>query len=377
MNLRRLIAVARKESLHILRDPRALGVSIALPMILLMLFGYALTLDVDHVPFVLWDQSGTAASRDLVSRFTGSPYFSLAGAAEDYGDIREALDHNRALMALVIPTGYGRDAAAGRPTKVQVIVDGSDANTATIVLNYAGAVVQTASRELGVRMAMTRGLQPPQDPLDLRARFWFNSDMVSMYFIVPGLIAVIMMLIAALLTSLTVAREWETGTMEQLISTPVRGAELVLGKLLPYVALGSLDMVLAVAAGRWLFDVPLRGSLLVLGIMSLVYLVGALTLGLLISIATKTQLLASQVAFVATFLPAFLLSGFMFDISNLPKPLQAVTYIVPARYFIVLLRGVYLKGVGPGDLHLEGIFLIIFSVVMVGLAIGRFKKRLV
>jgi ABC-2 type transport system permease protein len=377
MTFRRTWAMARKETLHIVRDPRALGVSIALPMLLLMLFGYALTLDVDHVPFVLWDQSGTAASRDLASKFTGSPYFTLAGAASDYGEIREALDHNRALMALVVPTDYGRDAAAGRSTQVQVIVDGSDANTATIVLNYAEAIVQAASRELGVRVAMARGLAPPADPVDLRARFWFNSDMVSMYFIVPGLIAVIMMLIAALLTSLTVAREWETGTMEQLISTPVRGTELVVGKLLPYVALGSLDMVLAVAAGRWLFDVPLRGSLLVLGLMSLVYLVGALSLGLLISIVTKSQLLASQVAFVATFLPAFLLSGFMFDISNLPPVLQAVTYAVPARYFIVLLRGVYLKGVGPGDLHLEGVFLLVFSVLMVGLSVLRFKKRLV
>jgi ABC-2 type transport system permease protein len=377
MNLRRLWAVARKETLHIVRDPRALGVSIALPMLLLMLFGYALTLDVDHVPFVLWDQSGTAASRDLTSRFTGSPYFTLAGAAGGYGEIREALDHNRALMALVVPTDYGRDTAAGRPTQVQVIVDGSDANTATIVLNYAEAIVQTASKELGVRVAMSRGLAPPLEPVDLRARFWFNSDMVSMYFIVPGLIAVIMMLISALLTSLTVAREWETGTMEQLISTPVRGSELVVGKLLPYVALGSLDMVLAVAAGRWLFEVPLRGSLLVLGLMSLVYLVGALSLGLFISIATRTQLLASQVAFVATFLPAFLLSGFMFDIANLPRALQVVTYAVPARYFIVLLRGVYLKGVGPGDLHLEGIFLLVFSVLMVGLSILRFKKHLV
>lgn len=376
MNLRRTWAVARKESLHILRDPRALGVSIALPLVLLMLFGYALTLDVDHVPLIVWDQSGTPASRDLAARFTGSPYFSLVASVDRYEAIGEALDNGGALVALVIPREFGQRVAGGRPTEVQIIADGSDANTATIAMNYAEAIVKTFSGEVRLKLARRMGVSPPQAPLDVRTRVWFNTDMISMNYIVPGLIAVIMMLIAALLTSLTVAREWETGTMEQLISTPVRGSELILGKLAPYIAVGALDMVLSVVAGRFLFHVPLRGSLLVLAAMSMVYLVGALSMGILISIAAKNQLLASQVAFMATFLPAFLLSGFMFDISNMPKVLQAVTYLVPARYFVAMLRGLYLKGVGPADLYGEGLFLLGFSALMVVLSLVNFKKRL-
>jgi len=376
VTFRRTWAVARKESLHILRDPRALGVSIALPLVLLMLFGYALTLDVDHVPFLLWDQSQTPQSRELAARFTGSPYFSLVASVDDYAAIEDAMDHGRALVAVVIPLDYARSVAAGRPTQVQVLADGSDSNTATIAVNYAEAIVQGVSRDLRVKLARRMGVKPLEPPLDVRIRVWFNTDMESMNFIVPGLIAVIMMLIAALLTSLTVAREWETGTMEQLISTPVRGSELILGKLAPYIAVGALDMVLSVLAGRYLFHVPLRGSLLALAAMSMVYLVGALSMGMLVSIVSKNQLLASQVAFMATFLPAFLLSGFMFDISNMPKVLQAVTYLVPARYFVALLRGLYLKGVGPADLYGEGLFLLAFSAIMVALALKIFKKRL-
>ena len=376
MTFRRTWAVARKESLHILRDPRALGVSIALPLVLLMLFGYALTLDVDHVPLLIWDQSGTPASRDLAACFTGSPYFSLVASVDGYEAVDEALDHGRALVALVIPREFGQRVAAGRPTQVQILADGSDANTATIAMSYADAIVKTFSGEVRLELARRLGAPPPRAPLDVRTRVWFNTDMISMNYIVPGLIAVIMMLIAALLTSLTVAREWETGTMEQLISTPVRGSELVLGKLAPYVAVGALDMVLSVVAGRFLFHVPLRGNLLVLAVMSMVYLVGALSMGILVSIAAKNQLLASQVAFMATFLPAFLLSGFMFDIGNMPKVLQAVTYLVPARYFVAMLRGLYLKGVGPADLYGEGLFLLAFSALMVVLSLAKFKKRL-
>lgn len=376
MNLRRTKAVAKKEFLHVIRDPRALGISIALPLVLLLLFGYALTLDVDNVPLVIWDQSNTPQSRDLVSRFTGSRYFSLVDRAGSYGDVEEALDHGKALMALVVPLDFGRRVASGRPVEVQVVADGSDANTATLALNYAEAIVQGYSQRLVMRLAQRASGAALVPALDLRTRAWFNADMESRHYIVPGLIAVIMMLIAALLTSLTVAREWETGTMEQLISTPVRGPELIVGKLVPYFAVGMLDMLLSVLAGRYLFGVPLRGSVVVLFVMSAVYLVGALSMGILISTVAKNQLLASQMAFMATFLPAFLLSGFMFDIGNMPKALQVVTYLVPARYFVTMLRGLYLKGVGPRELHVEGLFLLAFGALMLALAIVKFRKKL-
>lgn len=372
----RLLAVARKEFIHVLRDPRALGIAIVLPMVMLMIFGYALTLDVDRVPLAVLDQSRTPQSRELVARFQGSRYFALQEPARDYRAVVDGIDQRRAMLALVIPAEFGRRVASERPTQVQVLADGSDANTTTLALGYAESIVRAYSQTILIEKIRRATGRAPVVPLDLRPRAWFNTEMESRIFIVPGLIAVIMMLITALLTSLTVAREWETGTMEQLISTPVRGPELILGKLSPYFAIGMLDMLLSVLAGRFLFDVPIRGSLLLLFGVSAVYLVGALSLGILISSLAKTQLLASQAAFVATFLPAFLLSGFMFDIGNMPPPMQGVTYLIPARYFVAFLRGLYLKGSGLAQLWPECLLMLAFAVLMTGLAIRSFKKRL-
>ncbi len=248
MNAGRLLAVARKEFIHVLRDPRALGIAIVLPMVMLMIFGYALTLDVDRVPLAVWDQSRTPQSRELVSRFQGSRYFAVQAMARDYRELAEEVDQRRAMLALVIPAEFGRRVASERPVQVQVLADGSDANTTTLALGYAESIVRSYSQAILVEKVRRATGRAPVVPLDLRPRAWFNPEMESRVFIVPGLIAVIMMLITALLTSLTVAREWETGTMEQLISTPVRGPELILGKLAPYFAIGMLDMLLSVLA---------------------------------------------------------------------------------------------------------------------------------
>ena len=256
------------------------------------------------------------------------------------------------------------------------MADGSDANTARLAIGYAEAIAQDYSQAIVAGSLRRRGAKVPSSPVDFRPRVWFNTDLESRNFIVPGLIAVIMMIIAALLTSLTVAREWETGTMEQVISTPLKPAEIVLGKLAPYFAVGLLDVIISVLVGRYLFGVPMRGNVAVLFAMSSVFLMGALGLGLLVSIVAKTQLLASQVAFVATFLPAFLLSGFMYDIRNMPLVLQYVTYLIPARYFVSLLRGLYLKGVGPRVLAAEGVFLVAFTALVLLLALLKFKKRM-
>ena len=376
LNLRRLAAVARKEFIHVVRDPRALGIAIVLPMIMLMIFGYALTLDLDRVPLAVWDQSRTPQSRELVRRFEGSRYFSVAARPGNYQEAEAAIEHGRDLMALVVPVDFGKQVASERPTQVQVLADGSDANTTTLALGYAETIVRTYSQEILLQKFQRLTGRAPALPLELRPRAWFNTDMESKVFIVPGLIAVIMMLITALLTSLTVAREWETGTMEQLISTPVRSSELILGKLAPYFVIGMVDMLLSVLAGRFLFDVPIRGSLLLLFTVSAIYLVGALSLGILISTKAKTQLLASQAAFVATFLPAFLLSGFMFDIGNMPKALQVVTYFIPARYFVTILRSLYLKGAGLAQLWPECLLMVAFGALMLLLAIHSFEKRL-
>ena len=373
----RVWAVARKEFIHVIRDPRSLGMGIAIPMLLLLLFGYALTLDVDNVPLVVWDQSESPASRQLVSGFLGSRYFLLRSYVHNYPEVEQAVDSRRALMALIIPRDFAGRIESGRLAPVQIIVDGSDSNTATIAMGYADVVALAYSQGVAVNTLRRTGGRMIQTPVDLRPRVWFNADMESKNYIIPGLIAVIMMVIAALLTSLTVAREWESGTMEQLISTPLKGSEMILGKLLPYFAIGMLDVLLAVVMGQFLFRVPLRGNVALLFAMAAIFLAGALSLGMVISIVTKSQLLASQLAMVLTFLPSFLLSGFMYAIGNMPHAIQLVTYLIPARYFVALLKGIYLKGIGLEILALEVGLLTVFGAAMVLFANLKFKKKLV
>jgi len=376
MRLIRIWAVTRKEFLHVLRDVRSLGMAIAIPMMMLMLFGYALTLDVDKVPLVVWDQSGTRQNRDLIAQFTGSKYFSLRSYFDNYADIVRAIDSGRALAAMVLPRDYAQRISAGRDAEVQFIVDGSDSNTATIALGYAEALTRTYSQNLVIKAIQRSGAPALQQPLDVRPRVWFNEDMESRNFIIPGLIGVLMMVIAALMTSLTVAREWERGTMEQLISTPVKGPELVIGKLIPYFTIGLFDVLLGVLMSKFLFHVPLRGSVVFLFGMAIIFLIGTMSWGILISINAKNQLLASQFAMISTFLPSFLLSGFMFSIANMPEPIQIITYAVPARYFVSLLKGIYLKGVGFHVMQGEVILLTVYAIVTFALAIARFKKKL-
>ena len=377
MSPRRLWAIARKEFLHVVRDPRSLAMAIAMPLLLMLLYGYALSLDVDNVPTVVWDQSDTPASRDFLSYFNGSRYFSIRAYVRNYREVEAAIDTRQALVALIIPRNFAGRLESGREASVQLIADGSDPNTATLAMGYADVVVLTYAQGVAIRLVERAGMRPPPPPLDFRPRVWFNAEMESRNYIIPGLIAVIMMVIAALLTSLTVAREWERGTMEQLISTPVKGPELIFGKLLPYFAIGMFDVLLVVLLGEFLFRVPLRGNLALLFGMAAIFLAGTLALGMLVSVVTKNQLLANQLAMVLTFVPSFLLSGFVFAISNMPEVIQWITYAIPARYFISLLKSIYLKGVGLEILAGEAVLLTVYSVVMVLLANLAFKKKLV
>ena len=376
MKARRLLAVSRKEFLHVRRDPRSLGLGIAIPVVLLLLFGYVLTLDVDKVPLAIRDLSRTPESRELLSRFEGSRYFQVALRAEGYPEVEAAIDGGRVLAALVIPEDFSARVRSDRPAVVQLLLDASEANTATIALGYAETVVSGYSADLEVRWAQANGLQGIRPPVDVRSRVWFNTDLESRNFIVPGLISVIMMIIGALLTSLTVAREWEQGTMEQLIATPVTAAELILGKLLPYFVIGMADLAVAVVMGKYLFHVPMRGSLPLLFGIAAVFLVGALSLGMLFSVAARSQLPASQMAMAFTFLPSYLLSGFVFSIDSMPPVVRAVTYIVPSRYFVKVIKGIYLKGVGLGTLAADTALLLVFGAAMVLAAIRLFRKKL-
>ncbi|MGB5987096.1 MAG: ABC transporter permease [Desulfobacterales bacterium] len=373
---RRFAAVARKEFIHVLRDWRSLYLAIAIPIILIWLFGYALNMDLDQVPTAVWDQSRTPQSRELLSLFHGSPYFDLRETADSYRGLTEGLDRGRIMVALVIPSDFAWRISAGQTTQIQVILEGSDATNANLALGYVQALAQIYNRNLRVRGLHAAGLQGPLPGASLEPRAWYNPDLVSKNVIIPGIIAVVMVVIASMLTSFTVAKEWEMGTMEQLISTPLRAPELVLGKVLPYFTIGMLDVTLAVIMGRLIFQVPLRGSPALVFAMAAIFLSGALFFGLMLSIALKSQVLANQIAIVGSYLPTLLLSGFVFGIHNMPAPIQAITTIVPARYFVALLRGIYLKGIGLEILWLNALLLMVYALIMAVLAHRKMKLKL-
>jgi len=374
MNLMRLKAITKKEFIQIYRDPRSLGMAVAIPMLLLVLFGYALTLDVDNVPIVIWDQDKSSVSRDFILNFKNSPYFNIIGYCDNYRDIEMLIDTNKAIMALIIPVDFSKLIRTNKEVGVQLLVDGSDSNTATIATGYVNSIVSAYNKNCMISATQKVGLSYTA-LIDMRARVWFNTDLKSRNYIIPGLIAVIMMVIAALLTSLTVAREWDRGTMEQLISTPVTSYELIAGKFIPYFAIAVFDVLVAVLMGQFVFRVPFRGSVVLLFALSCLFLTGALCLGILISIVTKTQFLASQLAFITSFLPAFLLSGFAFPISNMPNVIRQLTYLIPTRYFVVILKGIYLKGVGLKILAPQVILLMLFALVVVVLANRKLQKK--
>lgn len=377
MNLRRTRAVARKEMIQILRDPRSLIMGIAIPVMLLLLFGFALTFDVDQVETVVLDRDRTQMSTDFIDRFGSSRYFKIKARVSTYEALQKMIDAGKAQMGLVIPHDFSKRINEGGSIPVQVILDGYDSNTAHIIQGYAAGLVQLFSSELSRKPQYRQSAKRPLPSVDVQTRVWFNTDLESKNAIIPGLIAVIMMVIGALLTSLTIAREWERGTMEQLISTPIKNRELILGKLSPYFLIGFLDVCLSVIMAQFVFNVPLRGNpLLVFGASS-VFLIGALGLGFFISVVARSQLLATQMAVVITFLPAFLLSGFVSPISQMPKVIQLITYLIPARYFVTILRGIYLKGIGVKIMFAEGIFLVLFGFIILMISNQKFKKKLV
>ncbi len=366
----RLLAVARKEVLQLRRDPRSLILAFVLPVLLLVFFGFAISWDVTDIRMVVVDQDHSERARTLLDAFRASGRFLIAGQLERTADIGPLLDRGRVRLALVIPPHFAGDLDAGRTVAVQAIVDGSDANTATIALGFAQAIVQQFSAQTLFQSRRVRL------PVTSQTRVWYNEELLSRNMIVPGLVAVIMMIIAGLLTSLTIAREWERGTMEQLASTPVSRLEVVLGKLTPYLGIGLVDVALCSLLGVVVFRVPFRGDVLFLAGASFAFLVGTLGLGLVISALARNQLLATQIGMIATFLPGFLLSGFMFPIDNMPLVLRFITYLVPARYFLVVTRGVFLKGLGPDALWMQGLLMVVYAVVGLGLAARVFRKEL-
>jgi len=376
MSIRRIKALTKKEFIQMSRDIRSLMGALFNPLLMIFLFGYALSLDVDRIPTVVLDFDGTPVSREFIHRLTDSRYFTLVRYLNRDGDVDSSLARGEALMALVIPREFASKVKQGIKAPIQVIFDGSDSNTATIALGYLKAVAAGFDIALQEQRIRRAGLRMVDMPLEARVRVWFNPELKSKNFIIPGLTGVIMMAICSVMTALSVSKEKETGTLEQLISTPITSLELLLGKLLPYLAVGLVDLALVVGAAVLIFDVPFRGSYINLFITSLIFLIGSLSWGLFVSVVAKSQLQASQISMISAFLPSFLLSGFIYPIENMPVVLQALTFIVPARYFVEILKGLFLQGVGLTVLWPQVLALVVYAVLILNLARKRFTKRI-
>ncbi len=364
----RIIAIVQKEFLHIIRDPRSLVIVFLLPVIMVLLYGYAITFDIKEIRLGILDEDRTQASRQLIQRLTSSNYFKITEELQSRNEIEEGMLQRRFIAALVIPLDYAKKLKTELQTQAQFIVDGANSNNATVAINYARSFLMTYSLEMNTQIIGV--------PLELQPRIWFNPDMKSVNFIVPGLVAVIMMLICALLTSITITRERESGTMEQILVSPIRPYEIIFGKIIPYVILALMDAIIIIICSRLIFGVPFRGNPLLLLLFCVFFVYASLSLGVFISARVKTQQVAMMLAMLTTLLPAIMLSGFIFPIRSLPTVLQIISYLVPAKYFLIIIRGIMLKGIGFSYFHQPAIYLLAFGTVLLLASVNRFKTNL-
>lgn len=373
MRWMRVRALAEKETLHILRDPRTSFLGLVLPLIMLLLFGFGISFDIDHIPMAVVDRDQTAESRALVDAFTASGTFRHVGELSDEDFAPSAFARGDATVVLTIPAGYARTLARGEVAEVGLLIDGADPQSAQQALGQSEVVGQVAGARVASAMYGLTGAGPT-----VSARTWlrFNPGARSALYLVPGVTGYVLALVAVLLTALSVAREWERGSMEQLFATPVSRLEIVVGKLIPYLAMGVVQVLLVLAAGSWVFGMPVRGSIPVLGLASMLFVLGMLGQGLLISVVTRNQLVATQASAMSSLLPSMLLSGFMFPLDNMPAILRFVSHLVPARYFVATLRGVLLRGNGFAEVWTQLVALAIFAIVMIALSTARFQRRL-
>ena len=372
-SLRRILAIAHKEVLHVVRDPRSLYLALGMPIVLLVIFGFGVSFDMEHLPVAVIDEDRSELSRSFIARVFASGELELIDVPNlDATHASGVFERREAIGVLIVPQGFGENVSRGRAETVQLLLDGVDPNTATQTLAKADAVVRAAGA------VMTRGASsaPMRMPIDMRVRTWFNPQSRSALFLVPGLTAYILAIVSVLLTSLTLAREFERGSMQQLFATPVARFEIVIGKLLPYLGLGAVAVLMVLTAGAWVFDVPVRGSIAALALSSLLFLIGMLAQGLLVSIIARTQMVATQMATMTSMLPSMLLSGFMFPIENMPLPLRVISNVVPARYYIHALRGILLRGNTLAEVAPDLLALSIFAIVVLTISTVRFPRTL-
>ncbi len=372
----RIRPIVIKEFRQISRDRRTLGVLLVIPAFMLVMFGYALNFDVRRVPLAVCDQDRSRASREFAESFLHSEYFDLKHRLSDAREIDGLMGGERVRVALVIPPDFSERLLGGREATVQVLVDGANASAAATAVGYVGAMAQDHSSKIAIRASARTGRPGVPLPIDYRPRVWYNPELKSAKFLVPGLIGFILMITAVISTALSVVREKEQGTIEQIVVSPIRPVELILGKTIPYILISLAATAIILLVSYLLFDVAVRGSYLLLFGVTLLFLAGALGLGLLISTVADSQQVAFQMALLVTMLPTFLLSGFVFPIRNMPLPVQAITHIVPARYFLVALRGIVLKGVGLSALYDQALFLLAFAALTLGVSSARLRKIL-
>jgi ABC-2 type transport system permease protein len=375
MSIRKINAVMRKEFYHLIRDPRSLILAFIIPLCLILLFGYALSLDVNNVETVIVDYDRSDVSRDLVRHLEGSPYFQVKAYVRNADEVAEFLDHGRATLGIIIPPGFTRDIASNKEAQVQVLMDGSDPNFSNIARGYVTAFMNGYNQKLLLQFIERNGMEKIHQPVEGRIRVWFNEDLESKKFIIPGIIAVIIMIAGAMLTSLVIAREYENGTMETIKSLPLSAIELLSGKSIPYFFIALTNVFISVLLGQLLFDVVMKTSFLLMILASSLYIFVALSLGLLISTVTKSQLVANQGAILITYLPSLLLSNFVFPVTNMPKVLQLLTYIVPAKYYIEILGGIYLKNLGLASLWPSFLVLTIMFMILAAVNVMLLRKE--
>lgn len=372
----RITQMLIKEFIQILRDPRMRTVIFVMPLVQTLVFGYAVTTDVTHIPTAIFDLDNSRASRELAARFVGSGYFDVVAYVDREEKAWHLVDRGVVKAVLRMNKGFGEDLRAGRTAALQMIVDGTDSNTAGIVLNYAGQIAGRFSEKvLQTRFVRATGLPATPARVAMETRAWFNENLESRNFYVPGVIVLIVTLVTLMLSSMAVVREKEIGTIEQIMVTPIRQAEFILGKTLPFALIGFADVVLVTAIAGYWFDVPIRGSLMLLLGATSFYLMSTLGIGLLISTISRTQQQAMMSAFFYYF-PAMLLSGFVFPIANMPEAVQWLTYLNPLRYFLVIIRGIFLKGVGPDILWPQMAALLMLGVATLWVATRRFQKTI-
>lgn len=375
MNIIKIQAITRKEFYHLIRDLRSLYLAFALPLLLILLFGYALSLDVDNVKTVVVDYDKTSLSRDFIRKLEASAYFNVIRHLSDTREVSTFLDHGQATVAVIIPPDWTENIRADRKAPIQILFDGSDPNFAGIAIGYMTKLVGECNNHFLVDFLKRQGREKIKPPIEGRIRVWFNEDLESSNFIVPGIIAIIIMIVGAMLTSLVIAREYENGTMETVLSLPIGAGEFLVGKAIPYFFIGMTDVLVAILMGQVLFGVIMKSSIWLVVLASSIYLFVALGLGLFISILTKSQLVANQVALLATYLPSLLLSDFVFPVANMPKILQLVTYLVPARYFIDILNGIYLRNLGLSYLWPSYLVLIVMFLLLWMMNVIMLKKE--